>query len=537
MNNNLIRKASLLKFVAPVDQAAVIIRDGMTVAMSGYAMAGYPKAVVDELVRRQKNGEALSIHLITGANVPELDEKLGEARVIGRRTPMCASRGLASQINDGSVHYFEQQMCKMPRLLKNGSFGRIDVAVIEVLGITEQGELIPTTSVGLTQDLVQAAEKIIIEINTAQPEKLASLHDIYKPKGWPEARPIPLVNVSQRIGRSSIPVDPDKIQAIVIAHMPERSRPQPPASPETRQIVSNLFAFLEQESQKHFNGNLPPIQTGFGSLANAIAGAFSTSRFKDLQFFCGGVGEPILELLASGRATAISTAGLEMSDRVEQIINDTPDLHRSLVIRNGDLINNAETIGRFGILALNTGLEVDIYGNVNASHIGGSRIVNGIGGGANFAQNAGLSVILLPSTGKAGAISTIVPMVSHQDIGEHDVDVVITEHGVADLRGLDDGERADAIIARCTAGTYQAMLKSYLQKSRQVCGGHHPQLPEDAFAWHRRLREQGSMLGEDAEAEPGIEQETQQGTGPEPQQGAQQETQPGGKPVNQQEIR
>jgi succinyl-CoA:acetate CoA-transferase len=101
---NLIRKASLFKLVAPVEQAVTIIQNGMTVAMSGYAMAGYPKAVVDELVRRRKEGEELSIHLITGANVPELDDKLGEARLIARRTPMCASKSLASQINSGSVH-------------------------------------------------------------------------------------------------------------------------------------------------------------------------------------------------------------------------------------------------------------------------------------------------------------------------------------------------------------------------------------------------------------------------------------------------
>jgi succinyl-CoA:acetate CoA-transferase len=84
--------------------------------------------------------------------------------------------------------------------------------------------------------------------------------------------------------------------------------------------------------------------------------------------------------------------------------------------------------------------------------------------------------------------------VSHQDIGEHDVDVVITEHGVADLRGLDDRERANLIISHCTDGVYREMLGSYERKARQVCGGHHPQLPEEAFAWHRRLIEQGSML-------------------------------------------
>jgi acyl-CoA hydrolase len=201
-----------------------------------------------------------------------------------------------------------------------------------------------------------------------------------------------------------------------------------------------------------------------------------------------------MELLASGKATALSTGGLGMSERVEQILHDTPNLRDHLVIRNGDITNSAEVIGRLGLVALNTGIEIDIYGNVNSSHIAGSRVVNGIGGGAGFAQNAGLSVILIPSTAKGGAISNIVPMASHQDIGEHDVDVVVTEHGIADLRGLDDGERADAIVTHCASEAYRGQLTAYLQTAREQCGGHHPQLPEAAFGWYRRLEEEGTML-------------------------------------------
>ena len=269
--------------------------------------------------------------------------------------------------------------------------------------------------------------------------------------------------------------------------------PQPSGTAVTKSIADNLFNFLELEVQKTA-GQLPPIQTGFGSLADSVADAFQHSNFRDLQFFCGGITEPVLELLASGKATALSTGGLGMSERVEQILNETPNLRHHLVIRNGDITNNAEVIGRLGLIALNTGIEIDIYGNVNSSHIAGSRVVNGIGGGAGFAQNAGLSVILIPSTAKGGAISNIVPMVSHQDIGEHDVDVVVTENGVADLRGLDDGERADAIVAHCSSEAYKGQLTAYLKKAREQSGGHHPQLPEAAFRWYRRLKDEGTML-------------------------------------------
>jgi len=478
--------------ISTAEEAAASIRDGMTVAMSGYAMAGYPKAVVETLVQRKQRGEDLSFELITGANVPWLDEKLGTAELIARRAPMVASRTLAAQANNGSLRYVEQQMSKMPRLLRSRSFGRIDVAVVEALGFDDDGGLIPTSSIGMTHYLMDAADQVIVEINAAQPEVLRSLHDIHIPEEPPNTQPIPLVRTNQRIGRSGIPVDPKKIRHIVETDIPERLGPQPAGTAVTKSIADHLFNFLELEVQK--TGHLPPIQTGFGSLADSVADAFQQSGFRDLQFFCGGITEPVLELLASGKAAALSTGGLGMSPRVEQILNETPNLRDHLVIRNGDVTNNAEVIGRLALVALNTGIEIDIYGNVNSSHIAGSRVVNGIGGGASFAQNAGLSVILIPSVAKGGAISNIVPMVSHQDINEHDVDVVVTEHGVADLRGLDDGERADAIIADCVSDAYRGQLKAYLQTARAQCGGHHPQLPEVAFGWYRRLKEEGTML-------------------------------------------
>ena len=479
--------------IATADEAAAVIRDGMTIAMSGWAMAGYPKAVVNALAARRQSGSDVTIALITGANVPWLDEKLGAEEIISRRAPMLASRTLAAQANNGSLSYVEQQMSKMPRLLRSHSFGEIDIAVVESLGFDAGGNLIPTSSVGMTHYLMSAAAEIIVEINAAQPETLRGLHDVHIPSAVPDTQPIPLVRTNQRIGMAGIPVDLNKVRCIVQTDTPERLGPQPAGTLVTDAIADHLFDFLEL----HFGGPdrpLPPLQTGFGGLADSIADRFQHSSFSDLQFFCGGITEPVLELLASGKATALSTGGVGMSERVEEILHDTPNLPDHLVIRNGDVTNSAEIISRLGLIALNTGIEIDVYGNVNSSHIAGTRVVNGIGGGATFAQNAGLSVLLIPSTAKGGAISNIVPMVAHQDISEHDIDVVVTEHGLADLRGLDDGERADAIISNCTGEGYRDQLTAYLQTARDQCGGHHPQLPSEAFAWYRRLREEGTML-------------------------------------------
>lgn len=488
-----IKKISLQKLLVPAEVAAAAIKDGMTVAMSGYAMAGYPKAVPEELVKRKQSGENLSINLITGANVPWLDEKLGADNIVSRRVPMCAGRILATQANEGTLRYVEQQMNKMPRLLRSGSFGKIDIAVVEALGFDENGDLVPSSSIGMTSHLMDGAEMIIVEINKAHPVELAKLHDIYIPEEAPRTRPIPLIEVNQRIGKASIPVCEDKIMFIVETDIPEQMGSPVRSTEDAVKIAGHLFDFLEEEYRDK-NGVLPPVQTGFGNIANAVADAFQKSAFHDLQFFCGGITEPVMELLASGKATALSAGGLGMSSRVEEILKTTAEIEKHLVLRNGDITNSPEVVGRLGLLALNTGIEIDIYGNVNSSHIGGNRVVNGIGGGAGFAQNAGLSVILIPSTAKGGDISSIVPMVSHQDICEHDVDLVVTENGLADLRGLDDGERADLIIARCSSGIYKKQLTAYLQNAREKSGGHHPQLPYEAFSWFQRLKEEKSMV-------------------------------------------
>ena len=478
--------------IANAEEAAAIIKDGMTIAMSGWAMAGYPKAVPEALVQMKKDGAQLSFSLVTGANVPWLDEKLGAEGLISRRAPMIAGRMLAAQANKGGLHYVEQQMNKMVKLLRAGSFGKIDVAVVEAIGFDDEGRLIPSSSLGMTHYLIEAADAVIVEINRAQPAVLGELHDIHIPAAPPETQPIPLVNTAQRFGERGIAVDGSKIKYIVETDIPERMGAQPKGTGVTKKIAGHLFNFLKAE-YSGWSGKLPPIQLGFGSIADSIADAFAHSDFRELEFFCGGVTEPVMELLASGRAAAVSAGGIGMSERVETILAETPRLKERLILRNGDITNNAEVISRLGLIALNTGIEMDIYGNVNSSHISGSRVVNGIGGGAGFAQNAGLSVMLIPSSAKGGAISGIVPMVPHTDIGEHDIDIVVTENGLADLRGLDDLERAEAIISKCASEEYRGALRAYLQRAVELCGGHHPQLPDEAFAWHRRLKENGSM--------------------------------------------
>ena len=483
-----IRSAGLRSLVKQAAEASEVIKNGMTVAVGGYTSCGYPKAVIRALAERANSGEQLRLSVVSGSNNGVVDTILAEASIVARRAPMIESKVIAGQINKGSVSYCEQQMNKMPHLLRAEAFGHIDVAVVEAVAVNSDGSFVPSSSVGFVPLLVQLADKVIIEVNAAMPGQLEGMHDIYMPDGGP----IPIVSAGQRIGAASIPCDIRKISAIVMSDEPDEVAALAPVKPEQAAIADNLFIFLELEMKRRGIKQLPPVQTGFGNLAAEIVNALGRSNFSDISFFGGVAQEANIKLAASGKAKAVSCGSVKMSSEVKRLIEENEDVRRRVVIRNGEITNNSEVIARLAPITLTSGIEMDIYGNVNSSHISGSKIVNGLGGGANFAANAGLSVMMIVSTGKGGAISTIVPMVSHQDISEHDIDVVVTENGVADLRGKSDVERAREIIENC-AGAYKDQLRSYLERA-VAAGGHHPVLLDEALSWHIRLKQTGSMM-------------------------------------------
>ena len=483
-----IRSAGLRSLVKQAAEASEVIKNGMTVAVGGYTSCGYPKAVIRALAERANSGEQLRLSVVSGSNNGVVDTILAEASIVARRAPMIESKVIAGQINKGSVSYCEQQMNKMPHLLRAEAFGHIDVAVVEAVAVNSDGSFVPSSSVGFVPLLVQLADKVIIEVNAAMPGQLEGMHDIYMPDGGP----IPIVSAGQRIGAASVPCDIRKISAIVMSDEPDEVAALAPVKPEQAAIADNLFNFLELEMKRRGIKQLPPVQTGFGNLAAEIVNALGRSNFSDISFFGGVAQEANIKLAASGKAKAVSCGSVKMSSEVKRLIEENEDVRRRVVIRNGEITNNSEVIARLAPITLTSGIEMDIYGNVNSSHISGSKIVNGLGGGANFAANAGLSVMMIVSTGKGGAISTIVPMVSHQDISEHDIDVVVTENGVADLRGKSDVERALEIIENC-AGAYKDQLRSYLERA-VAAGGHHPVLLDEALSWHIRLKQTGSMM-------------------------------------------
>lgn len=167
-----------------------------------------------------------------------------------------------------------------------------------------------------------------------------------------------------------------------------------------------------------------------------------------------------------------------------------------IILRPQEISNNPEVIRRLGVIAMNTAIEADIYGNVNSTHIMGSKMMNGIGGSGDFSRNGTITIFSTPSTAKGGKISSIVPMVSHVDHTEHEVMVLVTEQGYADLRGLSPKERAVKIIENCAHPDFRDELMDYYRRACDSSALHTPHILSEALSWHSRFLDTGSMLEE-----------------------------------------
>lgn len=496
MNELRQRCKSLDSKVMSAEEAAKLITDGMIIGTSGFTPAGYPKAVPLALAKRAENGEDIGITLITGASVgPELDGALAKSGVLKRRFPYQTNNDVRTRINDGTIKYQDMHLSHVPQLVKYGFLGKMDIAIVEAVAITEDGGIVPSTSIGNAATFVECAEKVIVEINTSQPLELEGVHDIYLPKAPPNREPLPLVSASQRIGTTYIPCDVNKIAAIVMTDIPDATRPVAAVDEVSKKMASNLIKFLEQEVEAgRLPKNLLPLQSGVGSVANAVLGGLNDSNFTDLEVYSEVLQDSVLDLLDSGKVKFASGTSITLSpDLLPKFYANFAQYKDKIMLRPQEISNSPEIARRIGVISLNTAIECDIYGNVNSTHIMGSRMMNGIGGSGDFTRNAYLSVFTTESIAKNGDISSIVPMVSHHDHTEHDVMVIVTEQGVADLRGLNPQERAEAIIENCAHPDYKQQLRDYLERAKAGKMQHTPHLLNEALSWHQKFVETGSM--------------------------------------------
>jgi succinyl-CoA:acetate CoA-transferase len=490
---------SLWGRVVSAEEAALHIKDGMHVGMSGFTRAGDAKVVPLALAERATE-EKLKITLLTGASLgSDIDRTLATAGVLSRRIPFQADPVLRGAINRGDVMFVDQHLSETVELLRSGQMHGIDVAVVEAVAIRDDGGIIPTTSIGNSASFAILAEKIIVEINLSQSLDLVGLHDVYIPGRRPHREPIPITVPSDRPGLPYIPVDPSRIAAIVITQKLDSSAPILPADEETQAIAGHLIDFLRHEVKKGRLGTaLQPLQAGIGTIANAVLHGFLDSPFHDLTMYSEVLQDSTFELLDAGKMVFASGSSITLSGPLAKHVFGNIGKYRDrLVLRPQEISNHPEVIRRLGVLAINTALEADFYGNVNSTHVNGTHMMNGIGGSGDFARNSHLGIFVTKSLAKGDKISSLVPMVTHVDHTEHDVDVLVTEQGLADLRALAPRERAAVIINNCVHPKYRELALDYFKEACKR-GGHTPHLMDKAFAWHQAFQERGTMLPEAA---------------------------------------
>jgi succinyl-CoA:acetate CoA-transferase len=501
MYEDRIRQQSLRNKVVEGSDAAKIIKDGMTVGMSGFTKSGDAKVLPKALAARAQT-ESFKIALLTGASVSdEIDSTLTKAGVIARRMPYMGDPTLRKAINAGEVMYVDQHLSETVEMLRSHQMADIDVAIIEATAITEHGGIVPTSSVGNSPSFAMLADKIIVELNIAQPVEFEGMHDIYLPTRRPYRLPIPVVAPDSRVGTPYIPVDPARIAAIVISN--KRDNPVKLAVPddETKAIAGHLVEFLANEVKVgRLKNNLAPMQSGVGAIANAVLHGFTEGPFNDLMMYSEVIQDSVFDLVDSGKMVFASATSFSLTQSCwDRLFADFNRYKKHMLLRPQEISNHPEVIRRLGLIAINTALEADMYGNVNSTHVNGTHIMNGIGGSGDFAGNAYLTVFVTKSLAKDGDISSIVPMVTHVDHPEHDVDILVTEVGLADLRGLAPRERAPLIIENCVHPTYRDAMRDYY-KAALKRGGQTPHVLEDVFSWHLRFRETGSMRAKAAVA-------------------------------------
>jgi succinate CoA transferase len=485
--------------ILTADEATALIPNGATVGFSGFTAAGAAKALPPAIARRAKaqhaKGEPYQIRVFTGASTgPHFDDVLADANAVSFRAPYQSSMALRKQINAQEVEFVDMHLSHVAQNVYGGFHGSIDFAVVEATEVTRDGRAYLTTSIGVSPTYLKEADKIIIEINRHHHPRLREMIDIVHLPPPPHRNPIPIHTPMTKIGWPYVAFDPSKVIGIVLTdeedHVGDFSEPNQIHTDIAKHVVD--FILTELKSGRTPDGLLP-FQSGVGNVANAVmSGLGNDPNIPPFYMYSEVFQDSLIDLMESGKILGASTCSLTVTEKYLQRIYQNMDFFASrIVMRPQEISNNPGIVRRLGVITMNTALEIDIYGNVNSTHVCGTRMMNGIGGSGDFTRNAYFSFFTCPSTAKGGKISAVVPMATHVDHNEHSVQIVATEQGLADLRGLGPMQRAKAIIDNCAHPTFRPYLRDYLKNSTK---GHIRHNLHKAFELHCNLLEHGSML-------------------------------------------
>ena len=206
---------------------------------------------------------------------------------------------------------------------------------------------------------------------------------IYQPLDPPYRREIPIYKPSDRIGVPVVKVDPKKIIGIVESDKRDGVKPFAPVDEVTMKIGNNVCNFLAQQLK---SGLIPPqflpLQSGVGNIANAVLACLgSNPDIPAFEMYTEVVQDAVIAPPPAGpRPPARRCPPPASADKLNAVFQNIGFFHDKIILRPGEITNNPEVVRRLGLITMNTALEADIFGNVNSTHVTGTKMMNGIGG-------------------------------------------------------------------------------------------------------------------------------------------------------------
>ena len=485
--------------IMTANEVAELISNGSTIGFSGFTSAGackvIPKALADKAKNLHAQNKKYKLRVMAGASTCQsLDGALAEADAISQRIGYQSTKELRNKINNEEIDFVDLHLSHLPQQISNGFLGKIDFAIVEATDITPDGKIFLSTSIGISPTILEHTNKVFIELNEFHSTRLSEMADITEIQCPPNRGIIPVYNPLDKIGKPYVKIDPKKIIGIVKTNKPDEVGGFTKPDETSEKISEHVVNFLISEM---YNGRIPkeflPVQSGVGNIGNAVMKGLGENKdLPPFTMFTEVFQDSLVELMENDRLIGASTCSLTISqESLKKIYSNMDFFAPRIVLRQQEISNNPTLARQLGVIAINTALEADIYGNVNSTHVCGTRLMNGIGGSGDFTRNAYISIFVCPSIAKGGKISSIVPMVPHVDSNEHSVQVIITEQGVADLRGISPRQRAHEIINNCVSPMYRDYMNKYIES----CSKNHIRHNlSKCFELHQNLLNTGKML-------------------------------------------
>jgi acetyl-CoA hydrolase len=321
----------------------------------------------------------------------------------------------------------------MPGLIRDGRIP-VDVLLVQVSPPNERGEYSPALANDFMRVAADKARVVIAEVNARVPQ--ASCME---------------------------PLTASDIDVLIETDRPLVQLPAAKVGDLERQVAAHVDSYIPDRAT---------LQVGIGAIPEAIM-ALLTQR-RDLGVHSGMIGDSVVDLMEAGVITN-AFKGIDPGVTVTGVLFGTDRLyrfaHRNPAIRVCpiDYTHSADSLGRLQrLVSINSALEVDLTGQVNAESLG-VDYVGAVGGQVDFVRAAarcadGVSIIALPSTAKGGEVTRIVPRLSGPvTTPRSDVDVIATEHGAVRLHGLALGERVKAMVSIAAPQHREALLAAWSQ--------------------------------------------------------------------------